>query len=238
MSLQTIEVAAVTLTLTELIEQINAAHEQCRQAYQSSLAHARRCGELLIEAKSQVQHGEWLTWLNVNCTVAARTAQAYMQVARDWSKLEESATVADLSLKDALKLLGDSEDADGETEPPKSDTPDAFTPPIAADLTVGDRALVVNSGNPYHDETVIVTERRSGLYLAQTEDGTSYLFMPTELQQIRTLEPQQPPTQPQPPQPRIPKVVHLKALLQKAYDEANEHFSIDLAREIEAELGL
>jgi Protein of unknown function (DUF3102) len=237
MTLQTIEVEAVQ-TLPALIDQINEAHEQCRQAYQSSLAHARRCGELLIEAKRQVDFGDWLTWLQANCTVAVRTAQAYMQVARDWNKLEENATVAHLSLKDALTLLNTSEEADSEIEPPKSDTPDAFEQPIAANLNVGDRAIVSKVDHLHHGTTVIVVERRSGLYFADLPNGTSYLFMPTELRKVEALPTEEPPSnQPEPPKPKPFKTEVLRSLLDRVYKEVGHHLTGDLLAEVEAELG-
>ena len=60
-------------------------------------------GRLLIQAKDQVGHGGWLPWLKANTSVSERTAQAYMKVARD---LPKSAVTADLTLDEALKLLG------------------------------------------------------------------------------------------------------------------------------------
>jgi Protein of unknown function (DUF3102) len=233
MTLQTIEVEAVH-TLPALIDQINEAHEQCRQAYQSSLAHARRCGELLIEAKSQVQHGEWLTWLSVNCTVAERTARAYMQVARDWKVLEESATVADLTFRDALKLLSDDEE-----EPiAELDSPEPTVEQPAAVLNVGDRAIVSKVGHLHYDTTVIVVEKRSGLYFADLPNGTSYLFMPTELKKVEALPTEEPSSnQPEPSKPKPFKTEVLRSLLDRVYKEVGHHLTGDLLAEVEAELG-
>jgi Protein of unknown function (DUF3102) len=39
-------------------------------------------GEMLIEAKDQVSHGAWGTWLSKNFDLSSRTAQHYMQWAR------------------------------------------------------------------------------------------------------------------------------------------------------------
>jgi hypothetical protein len=44
--------------------------------------HAIRAGELLLEAKREVAHGEWESWLQANVPFQPRTARAYMQLAR------------------------------------------------------------------------------------------------------------------------------------------------------------
>jgi hypothetical protein len=44
--------------------------------------HYRRAGEMLIEAKDQVPHGRWGTWLTKNFDLSPQTARVYMQWAR------------------------------------------------------------------------------------------------------------------------------------------------------------
>ena len=70
------------------------------------LEHALRAGELLIEAKAGLAHGQWLPWLKENCSdVSERSAQNCMRMAREVAKLEPSNAkrVADLSFRDALQ---------------------------------------------------------------------------------------------------------------------------------------
>lgn len=93
---------------------ISLAHDICREhehAYgkaREALEHARRAGELLIEAKAVVEHGQWLPWLATNVPFSERTAQGYMRLASRWPELEaKSATVADLPLRAALKALAE-----------------------------------------------------------------------------------------------------------------------------------
>ena len=59
-------------------------------------------GKILIEAKSQLQHGEWLDWLAEEAGYKERTAQAFMQIAREYSNPQ---LVADLGMRKALALL-------------------------------------------------------------------------------------------------------------------------------------
>src|SRR5262249_76674 len=75
-------------TLTDLAARIRAEPLAVGNALKDSLRHAFACGELLLEAKKQVPHGRWLTWLRDHCYVTPRSAQFYMRVARNWLEIE------------------------------------------------------------------------------------------------------------------------------------------------------
>lgn len=99
-----------------LARQINAAHASAENALRASLGHARTAGELLVQAKAQCKHGQWLPWLREHVRCSARTAQAYMRIASRWSELEAKAqAIAHLTFEDGLKLLAES------NEPPETD---------------------------------------------------------------------------------------------------------------------
>ena len=93
--------------LAALAAEINAEHDAAEQHARKAVDHARAAGDRLLLAKAQVAHGQWLPWLATNCpAIADRTARAYMQLARNWTTLEsKTATVADLTINEALKLL-------------------------------------------------------------------------------------------------------------------------------------
>ncbi len=97
------------VVLDNLAQRINAEHEACRDAANAAVEHAVRAGELLIEAKASIPHGEWLTWIEGRCGVSERTAQAYMRLARELPKLdsEKAQRVADLPLRKALAELAE-----------------------------------------------------------------------------------------------------------------------------------
>ncbi len=96
----------IMATLPDLAARINAEHEAARGAFKKGFEHALNAGELLLQAKAQVEHGQWLPWLESNCNVSQRSAQLYMRVARERPKLEaKSASLADLSLEGAAKQL-------------------------------------------------------------------------------------------------------------------------------------
>jgi hypothetical protein len=90
-------------SLSDLAARIRAAH----QAVGDAMKHAIAAGELLIEAKEQVAHGEWLPWLEKHCELSGRTAQAYMRLARELGKMDpaKAQRVADLSVREAVKQI-------------------------------------------------------------------------------------------------------------------------------------
>jgi len=98
---------AFSNSLAELASRIKAEHGAVSTALKESLRHALVAGELLLEAKGQVSHGQWLPWLRDHCSLSERTAQLYMRVAKNRSEIENQMrnTVADLSLNEAVALL-------------------------------------------------------------------------------------------------------------------------------------
>lgn len=100
------EIQAQTSELRTLAGRINEYHREVEEALKAGLSRAMEAGELLIEAKAQVDHGEWGAWLSENFEGSERSAQAYMKVARNRETLEtKSAAVADLTFRGALKEL-------------------------------------------------------------------------------------------------------------------------------------
>ena len=97
----------VPRSLNELADAINSEYRQSQALFQKGVTHSRNMGEYLLKVKEQVEHGQWLPWLSANCPdVAERTAQACMRLARNWGTIEgKSATVADLTINEALKLI-------------------------------------------------------------------------------------------------------------------------------------
>jgi hypothetical protein len=71
-----------------------------------SLVHAIEAGEALLEAKEQMNHGEWLPWLRDNCEMSESTAQVYMRLAKYKDEvLANPQRAADLSIRAALDAL-------------------------------------------------------------------------------------------------------------------------------------
>jgi hypothetical protein len=78
-------------------------------SFQRSVTHAMEVGDLLIEAKRRVGHGNFEAWLGTHCQLSFRTARRYMGMAKDRAKIEaqlatKTANLADLN---AQRLLTD-----------------------------------------------------------------------------------------------------------------------------------
>lgn len=87
--------------LAQVEAQLDDEQVQCEAALRAALGHAIRVGDLLIEAKALIAHGAWLPWLSAHFRGSARTARAWMQLARE----SKTATVADLGVRAALAAL-------------------------------------------------------------------------------------------------------------------------------------
>jgi len=89
----------------------------------SVIDQALKAGELLLQVKNTVGHGNFGDWLAKFCNIPERTAQRYMLIKQEWPKIEKwlqdnSATVADLTLRHAEQLAKPktNEDEDNEDE--------------------------------------------------------------------------------------------------------------------------
>jgi Protein of unknown function (DUF3102) len=93
--------------LVDLAARIRVEHEATATALKRSVEHAMAAGDLLIEAKAQLKHGQWLPWLTEHCALSERTAQLYMRTAKHRATIEGQIRngVADLSLNEAAALL-------------------------------------------------------------------------------------------------------------------------------------
>lgn len=96
-------VATTTTSLVTLVQDIRAEHKAAQDHQRQSVEHAIRCGELLLQAKTQVGHGGWTTWLAVNVKFSETAARGYMRLAGiDETKRQR---VADLTLREALNCV-------------------------------------------------------------------------------------------------------------------------------------
>jgi hypothetical protein len=94
------------IALDNLAQRIEAEHNAVATALQSALGHAIAAGKMLIEAKRQVKHGQWLLWLKANCSVPARTATHYMALAKRRKDLcDQNGNVLPISVHEAVQWL-------------------------------------------------------------------------------------------------------------------------------------
>ncbi|MCA9109892.1 MAG: hypothetical protein KDA52_08105 [Planctomycetaceae bacterium] len=91
--------------IEKLQAQIVHEHTIGKQEHLSALTHFKTAGELLIQAKEQLQHGEW-EGFKKKLPFSPRTAESYMYLARHWAVLtSHPQSVADLSLNGAIEYL-------------------------------------------------------------------------------------------------------------------------------------
>lgn len=93
-------------SLADLAARIRAFHLATSDNLRRSVESGIAAGELLIEAKGQLQHGQWLPWLRENCDISERTAQLYMRLAKHRKEIEataKSATAAYLTLNETAR---------------------------------------------------------------------------------------------------------------------------------------
>lgn len=90
--------------LPNLARLINVAHERSEKAIATGLQHAVEAGRLLTEAKAKLAHGQWLPWIDENCSFSPRTAQRYIKMFEEFGG-SNATHVSHLTFTDALKLV-------------------------------------------------------------------------------------------------------------------------------------
>jgi hypothetical protein len=118
-------------TLDALAKQINAAHEAATESISRGLLQARHSGQLLLQAKAKLSHGQWLPWLREKTNVSERLAQQYMKIASQWERLsaKSETRVSDLSFRGALEVLAQKDEPEAQEAPP---APGLVMPPMPA----------------------------------------------------------------------------------------------------------
>jgi hypothetical protein len=105
---------AIVPTLPALAGEVRAAHAEAQAHLAKGAQAAIRAGEALLAAKKllkeQYGHGEWEDYVRIECGLKARTAQVYMQLAKEKEKLQpllapNPQDPAVLSQSAALKFL-------------------------------------------------------------------------------------------------------------------------------------
>src|ERR1700730_15659721 len=96
-------------SLADLAARIKAEHDAYVAAIKQSLSRAMAAGDMLIEAKAQLKHGEWRPGIAERCGSPDRTASHYMRLARNRSTIEQNGNVADLTVRAAAALLAPEE---------------------------------------------------------------------------------------------------------------------------------
>jgi hypothetical protein len=101
-NLATVTAAVLPDPMGDLIRRINEAHEEVRLTLKTTGQAAIKVGLLLLQAKQLAGHGSFADWICTHCNFSERTAQLYMQLARQFPNPQ---SFADLSLSDLMKKM-------------------------------------------------------------------------------------------------------------------------------------
>lgn len=72
-----------------------------------AVLHAVRCGELLIQAKSMVPHGDWMLWVECNCPdLHHNTVLKYMKAAKLYAAKSHEIVNGSLDAQCLTRFLG------------------------------------------------------------------------------------------------------------------------------------
>jgi hypothetical protein len=73
--------------LADLRKRLKIEHAAVANSLRTSLSHAMASGDIVMEAKARLKHGEWLPWLKSG-GVPERTAQRWARPARHRAVIE------------------------------------------------------------------------------------------------------------------------------------------------------
>src|SRR5690348_3817462 len=86
--------------LASLAADIRALHASVRRSAEQAARDAIEAGKLLIDAKRELPHGGWETWLRDHATISPRTARRHMRIAASGLEIGH---VADLGITAAAR---------------------------------------------------------------------------------------------------------------------------------------
>lgn len=87
------------MTLDEIAAAIVDEKSQFKKELRAAVVRARKLGELLLQAKEQLPHGDFLPWVSKKTKLSYTWAATYMAIAKGWDKVEKYG--CDISVRQA-----------------------------------------------------------------------------------------------------------------------------------------
>jgi len=151
--------------LSEVAQEINQETSSADESWRDALGHAIHSGELLIEAKGLVEHGEWLPWLEANFSGSDPTARLYMRFAANRQQIADMPTV-----RDAIAMLTEPKRAEI-TEQQEGALEDEYLHQLELLGVVGDRLIRVKEHMDNAEATIYRKPKKKLLDKAEQYAG-------------------------------------------------------------------
>jgi hypothetical protein len=130
----------MTAPALNLAERIEQAHDSASRHARHAIDFAVICGRLLLEAKKEVNHGNWLAWVDTRLSFGHRQAQKYMRLAEHAGALPNANPGSHLSINEALAALASPKERQGASHTLRvtcsSESPEWYTPPPIVERVV------------------------------------------------------------------------------------------------------
>lgn len=97
------------LKVERLLPEINANHRECIKSGREAVNHAIQAGELLLELKEAVKHGEWEETIK-RCDFSLATAKTYMTISDKLPEIMKSLGKegpSELTIRGGMKLIAE-----------------------------------------------------------------------------------------------------------------------------------
>jgi len=110
----TITTAQTSSTALDIASRINALHEKAealsklaKDKAQEAIKVAIECGKLLVEQKKSLKYGDWIEWMESNCTFTRRTATNYIKLFTSVNTIEDGKPVSQVEGDSDVEVLSD-----------------------------------------------------------------------------------------------------------------------------------
>ena len=77
----------VTQKERDFAVRINKLHLKFESNFKNTLEIAAQIGQLLLQKKSELKHGQWIPWVDSNLNFTDRTASNYIRIFKNKEKL-------------------------------------------------------------------------------------------------------------------------------------------------------
>ncbi len=93
------------MDLADITKQIGSLHSTYGRIIRQGIVQARAIGDLLLQAKTLVERGEWMGWIEANMPFSYRSAVSFMLIAFRWDDIKDAVEAGTMNFDTARKTL-------------------------------------------------------------------------------------------------------------------------------------